>query len=715
MTRTSTAFLALTLGLAFAPPAPVEAQATATDWKEIGKPALRPFQPQQPRRVVLANGMVILLQEDHELPLVRGFARIRGGSREENGAKAGLVSILGEAWRTGGTRARTGDELDDYLEARAAKVETDGGLDSTSISFDAMKGDFDDVFNVFVELLRQPEFREDKIALAKNQMNTGIARRNDDPIDIASREAARLVYGADSPYGREPEYATVAAVTRQDLLDWHKRYVHPNNVVMGVAGDFDARAMEQKLRKALASWPKGPAAEAVKVDFKDPKPGVYFVAKDDVNQSNIRLVHLGIRRDNPDYYALEVMNEVLGGGFAARLFSNIRSKKGLAYAVGGGVRSSFDHPGLFILSMSTKSETTAAAIDALFEEIEGLRKTPATPEELQRAKDAILNSFVFRFDSKQKVLMEKMAYEFYGYPPDFLERYRAGIEKTTAEDVARVARQYVHKDRAAVLVVGKQADFDRPLSSFGPVTAVDITIPEPGGTRAAAAASDAQGRALLAKVVEGLGGKAKVAGVKALRQKASVLTRGPQGEMAIQVESVTAFPDRMRQQMTTPMGVMTMVVSPEAAFMATPMGTRDLPASQRESALKDLKTSPLYVAQNADAPSVVVTAGAAEKVGEVEARILEVSVDGAQTRWWVDPASGRILKSATRVAGMGGPPAEQVTEFSDWREVSGLSLAFKRKQMRGGEPSGSVELTEVEVNPAIDPTAFEKPPEPPKP
>ena len=189
------------------------------------------------------------------------------------------------------------------------------------------------------------------------------------------------------------------------------------------------------------------------------------------------MVHLGVRRDSPDYFALEVMNEILGGGFSARLFSNIRSKKGLAYSVGGGVGSNYDYPGLFSLSMGTKSGSTAAAIDALYEEIDNLTKTPVSAQELARAKDAILNSFVFRFDTKQEVMAERMLYEFYGYPPDFLERYRAGIEKVTAEDVARVARAHVHRGKIALLVVGKAQDFDRPLAGFGDVTTLDVTIP----------------------------------------------------------------------------------------------------------------------------------------------------------------------------------------------------------------------------------------------
>ncbi|MBI1983598.1 MAG: insulinase family protein, partial [Acidobacteria bacterium] len=439
------------------------ALAQATDWKEIVIPPLREFHPQQPRRVELPNGMVILLQEDHELPLINGTALIRGGSREAPAEKAGLVDLYGQAWRTGGTNARTGDELDDYLEARAARVETGGGLDSTSASWSCLKADFDDVFRVFVEVLREPAFREDKIDLAKRQLNTAISRRNDDPMGIAQREARKLAYGPDSPYARVPEYSTVAPVTRDDLLDWHRTYAAPNNIVLGVVGDFDSREMEAKLKEAFASWPKGPAANKVQVAFQPPKPGVRFVQKDDVNQSTIRMVDLGTTRDNPDYYAIEVLNEFFGGSFASRLVSNIRTKKGLAYYVFGTIGTGFDHPGVLQLGMGTKSGTTAAAIDALYEEIDNLEKSPATPAELKKAKDSILNSFIFRFDSKQKVLRERLAYEFYGYPADFLERYRQGIEKVTDADVARVARRYFHKDRLAVLVVGKASDFDRPL------------------------------------------------------------------------------------------------------------------------------------------------------------------------------------------------------------------------------------------------------------
>jgi len=459
--------------------AAVMSPAQIMPWNKIQAPPLPAFTPPQPTRVQLPNGMVIFLQPDHELPLISATARIRGGSVNEPANKTGLADLYGDVWRTGGTKTKTGDQMDDFLEARAAKIETDNQPDSTAISLDCLKGDFDVVFEMFLDLLHNPEFRQDKLELAQDQMYTGIARRNDRVNTIVHRESRIIAYGKDNPYARVPEYTTVAAVTRQDLVNWHQQYVHPNNIIFGITGDFDPKAMQAKLEQAFGSWPKGPEAKLPDVKFTDPKPGLYFIRKTDVNQSTIAMLDLGPERSSPDYYALTVMNEIFGGGFASRLFSNIRSKMGLAYNVGGGVGFGWDRPGLTNIEMQTKSASTVEGIQALDKEIDNLHQNAATPEELKRAKDDILNSFIFQFDTPEKVLHEKMGYEFYHYPLDFLERYRAGVEKVTADDVTRVARKYIQKDRLAVLVLGSDEQFGTPLSSIGPVQNVDIAIPPP--------------------------------------------------------------------------------------------------------------------------------------------------------------------------------------------------------------------------------------------
>jgi len=461
------------------PPAthPSPAPGIPATWKQVPIPALHEFKPQEPRRVELPNGMILFLQEDHELPLINGVIRVRGGGRDEPAEKAGMSEIYGEVWRTGGTKSKTGDQLDDFLESRAAQVETADGEDSTSLSWSSLKEDFDQVFPQILDILEHPEFRQEKIDLSKKQLLSAIARRNDDVEEIAHRESAKLAYGADNPYAREPEPYTVAAVTRDDLRQWHKRTVVPNNMILGIAGDFDSAAMEKKLRQAFADLPRGEPFPKSAIDFRTPQPGIYFIQKEDVNQSSITMVDLGTDRRSPDYYALVVMNELFGGGFASRLFSTIRTKLGLAYGVGGGVGTAFDHPGVVRFSMETKSGSTATAIDALRQQIQQLVKGGVTPLEVKRAKDTILNSFIFQFDSKEKVLAEQIRYEFYGYPPDFLERFRAGIEKVTPADVERVARKYVHPDRLSILVVGNDKEFDRNLNTFGKVTPIDISIP----------------------------------------------------------------------------------------------------------------------------------------------------------------------------------------------------------------------------------------------
>ena len=458
-------------------------------WQQVPIPSLPKFKPQEPTRIQLPNGMVIFLQEDHELPLISATTLIKGGSSSEPAEKVGLTSIYASSWRTSGTEKKTGDQLDDELESIAAKIENGGGVDTTSLNFNCLKQNFDQVFADYLDVLQHPVFREDKIALAKRRLDTAITRRNDEIDSIANREAAKLGYGKESPYGREFEYWTVAAVTRQDLVDWHKRHFSPNNIIFGMVGDFDSKQLESRLRQAFGSLPKGTPYEPAKIPVPGPEPGVYLAEKTDVNQSEIAMIGVGIRRDNPDYFAVRVMNEIFGGGFSSRLFKNLRSKQALAYSVGGGIGAGYNHPGLIDISMGTKSSSTAKAIAGLYQQIDDLLKTPPDETELKQAKDSILNGFIFAYNSPDKVLSEQLTYELYGYPKDFLERFRDAVEKVTSADVARVARKYIDRSKLAVLVVGNPKDFDQPLTGFGPVTKLDITIPTSPPSKAVAAGS----------------------------------------------------------------------------------------------------------------------------------------------------------------------------------------------------------------------------------
>jgi len=476
---------ALLATIAVAQSAPAAPQSTpqsttaAQPWKQIPIPPLHAFKPVQPKRIELSNGLVIFLQEDHELPFINGTILIRGGSRDEPNAKLGLVSIYGDTWRTSGTATIDGDKLDDQLEAKAASIETAGGVASTSITWSSFKQDFDTVFADTMDLLLHPVFKADKLKLAKDQAETAISRRNDDAGGIAIREAIKLAYGPHNPYARQVEYATVDSITLDNLKAWHDRTIVPNNMIVAVSGDFDSAAMEAKLRAAFESLPRGQRFESAKVTFTDPTQTVNFVEKADVNQSNVLIVGLGTERSNPDYYALSVMNEIFSGGFGSRVVQNVRTKLGLAYSVSGSFSASYDHPGIFYVEAATKSASTVAATQAMLAEIERLKTEPPTPDELSKAKDQVLNSFIFHYDSPDKTLNEQVVLAFYGYPPDTLEKYKTGIEKVTAADVTRVANKYIDVSKLAIIVVGNESQIAPKLDSLGKVTDIDITIPPP--------------------------------------------------------------------------------------------------------------------------------------------------------------------------------------------------------------------------------------------
>jgi zinc protease len=471
--------LALLLAASLALPAAAAAQATRAG--ELRYPPLPPFAIPQPERVVLDNGMVVLLLEDHELPLVEATAMIRTGSRFDPADKLGLAKLGGEVLRTGGTERLPGDALDDWLESRAAAIEVATDDDSVQAVLSSLEADFPEALRVLADLLRRPAFDAGKLEVARTQVLTEVSRRNDDPFRIVFREFPKLVYGADSPYARTETFATLGNVRREDLAAWHGEGFHPDRVILGLVGDFKRDEALALVRGAFGDWPRGPAWKPSPSAFeKRPRPGVYHVEKADVTQSYIAMGHLGVVRNDPDFYALEVLNQVLSGSFASRLISNVRTKKGLAYAVFGSVDSEWDHPGLAMLFVSTKTETTAAGIDSLLEEARNLRAVPPTADEVARAKASLLNSFVFNFDSRRKVLSRQLTLEYYGYPLDWLARYQAGIEAVTVEQVRQAAR-HLRPEEFAILVVGPPQGMDRPLSSFGKVTPVDVSLPAPGG------------------------------------------------------------------------------------------------------------------------------------------------------------------------------------------------------------------------------------------
>jgi zinc protease len=453
---------------------------TPQHYTDLEFPPLKEVEIPQYERYELDNGMVVYLMEDHELPLVSGTATIHTGSRWEPAEQVGLAELTGAVIRLGGTEKYPADELNEMLEQRAAIVETDIGTSFGVASFNTLSEDLDVVFKLFANVIQEPAFPQAKLELAKKQAEGAIARRNDDPDEIASREFRKLIYGKTSPYARMVEYSTLDNITRSDLVQFHQTYFRPENTILGIVGDFEPEEMKVLIEETFGNW--SPSSEksrpAVPTASQENLGGIFLINQLQLSQSYIQMGHIGGLLDNPDYPALSVLNGVLNG-FGGRLFNEVRSRQGLAYVAYGYWSAQYDYPGILIAGGQTRSDGTVPFIKAIFSELERIRTTPISPEELAYAKESILNSFVFNFQDPSQFLARLIRYEYYGYPEDFIFQYQRAVKSVTAEDVQRVANEYLRPEQILTLVVGNQAEIDPPLSTLdSTVRVVDISIPE---------------------------------------------------------------------------------------------------------------------------------------------------------------------------------------------------------------------------------------------
>jgi len=454
----------------------------------LGDPRAMKFDPvtftiPEVERIVLENGIIVYLLPDPELPLVTVSAMIRTGAIFEPPDKVGLAALTGAVMRTGGTARMTGDQIDEELEYLAAVVTIGIGRESGTASLDILKKDLSRGLAIFADMLRTPAFEPARVELAKHQALDAIRRRPDSPAGIASREFRKLMYGADHPLGRESTVESVSRITGEDLVAFHRRYFTPSGLILGVAGDFAKPAMLDLLRKTFGDWKPQPVTlPALPPVTGSPSPETsrsVNILNRDLTQTYLRVGHLSVKEDDPDFFALALLDDILGGNsFTSRLFRDVRSSQGLAYSVGSRLVPGNLGPGVFLIYAQTKGSTTYQALASMLDHMERLRQEPVTDDELQFAKDAFLNSFVFSFADAGLIVNRLMALEYYGLPRNFLQRFRDNVVKLTKEDLLRVARKHLHPDRVTILAVGKDDDIEKPLSTFGQVRHLTL---KPGG------------------------------------------------------------------------------------------------------------------------------------------------------------------------------------------------------------------------------------------
>jgi zinc protease len=678
----------------------------AASYKDLKFAPLPPINPPVPTEITLSNGMKVFLLEDHELPLLSGNALIRTGNLFDPADKRGLAGLTGEVLRAGGTPSKSGDQIDQELENVAASVESAIGETSGNLSFSCLKENGDQVLRVFQELLTSAQFRQDKVDLAKTQLSSSISRRNDDAHGIAEREFASIIYGRNNSYGWEIEYADVDNIQRQDMLNFYHRYYFPSNILLEIYGDFSTADMKAKLEQLFGGWKatQPPVPAFPKVTEK-PAPGVFLATKSDVTQTFLDVGHLGGELRDKDYPALEVAAEILGGSFSSRLFRKVRTEHGWAYNIGASWAAQYEHPGLFHISGSTQSAHTVDTLKAIRDELDKIRSAEVTDQELQTAKDTVLNGFVFNFDRPSKTLNRLVRYEYYGYPRDFIFQYQKAIAAVGKADVLRVAQKYFKPQDLTYVAVGNPQEFGTPLSALDLKTeAIDLTIPEPKKQSAKAdAASLQKGKDLLQRAQQSLGGAEKLAGVKDVQYQAEVDVHTPAGPgMKVNQTNSYLLPVTLRQEIELPMGKQLLYSDGKTGWLAGMQGAQNLPPAILKQVRGEVFRQILSLSLSDRDPDRVVNYSS-EGVLEISSK------DGESVRLQVDEKTGVPLKLAYEEAAAGGSGAvEQI--YSDWRDVGGLKLPFQWTVMQGGQKFADVKIQAYKINSGLTLEALSKKP-----
>jgi predicted Zn-dependent peptidase len=447
------------------------------------------YEPPSPAafRTTFANHLHGYVQEDHSLPLVTISAIVRFGDLYLPKDKAGLGSVLSRTLIQGGTTTRDGDTIEERIAFLGGTLDFNVGERTSTLTLSVLSKDLDEGLALFFDVLLNPEFREAPLTLAKARLVEQLRQANDQPSEVLRREYDRLLYG-DHPLTWQPTKASYEGVSAADLKAVHSTYFVPKNMILAAAGDFAKADLKAKIDKLVAGWKsRDVRLPALPRKFPEPEPGVYFVQMP-INQGYVSLGHLGIEDTNPDYYAVQVMNFVLGGGsFTSRITTKVRSNEGLSYNQGSRFTYPWGFPGVFSGYVQSKSATVAYAVALILDEINRIRQAPVSDAELSLAIDYYLESFSGVFESPHATMTTFAELEMAGKPMDYYKLYRGRIRAVTTAKVQEAAVKYLHPDKIAIMIVGDWEPCNKgseqwpgPLAKLGKVHQIKLADPLTG-------------------------------------------------------------------------------------------------------------------------------------------------------------------------------------------------------------------------------------------
>ncbi len=412
----------------------------------------------QPKTLQLSNGLILLLLERHTLPIVNVEVLIKAGSSKDPKGKEGLVNLAAEML-TEGTETRNANLISEEIDFIGGRLSATANSDYSKVNLTILKKDVERGFSLLSDVLINPAFKEKEFERVRNEVLSSLIQQKDEPATIAEKAFEKLLFG-EHPYNHPPEglEESLPSITRDDAVSFHKKYYIPNNAIIAIVGDVTEKEALSLLERYLgkekwkkAELPTEDISKASKLAKKLIKP-----INKDITQANIHIGHLGISRNNPDFYAAYVMNYILGGGgFSSRLMKEIRDNQGLAYSISSTLDSRF-YSGTFKVIIQTKNENANKAVEGILKELERIRLEPVSDRELAEAKSYLIGSFPLRFDTNKKVVSQLTYVEYHGIGLDYFKEFTKKIEAVTKEDVLSVARKYIDPERYILVVVANQ-------------------------------------------------------------------------------------------------------------------------------------------------------------------------------------------------------------------------------------------------------------------
>ncbi len=419
------------------------------------------YEPPPVHREELPSGIKLFLTQDPEFPTVEILFHFVGGSIEDPKGKEGLSALMMEGIRSGGTSTRRPEEIEEELDFIGAVIEASVDPEFRTLSLKILKKDLEKGLEILFDLVRNPAFDPERFEITRERLKESLNREEEEPLSLALREFPKLVYGKKSVWGRRANLKSVSKISWEDLVRFCGQTIGPNRLVIAASGDVTPVEIGRLIKIRTADWlPPGklpPPLPPLKKNFKEER---FLLNRPGLSQSTIVAGHLGEKRTNPDKFALIVMDHILGGSGAltSRLGESIRIEGGQAYSVWSDYTFAAE-PGLFYAVAQTESAHTDDVLEKIIGTIRGIA-SGVRPEELERAKKAILSSFFFHYESRFNLARDTVRFHLWGYPEDYISRYQVEIERLTAEDIKRVAGGYLHPDRMKILVIGSEY---RPL------------------------------------------------------------------------------------------------------------------------------------------------------------------------------------------------------------------------------------------------------------